>query len=59
MSEDLKVFGELDDAEALKEAERGNGGVEVEAGGKTGAEDEAESFERVHGCSKNDGRNRR
>ena len=50
---DLKLFGEMDDAKPLEKSESGNGGVDVEAGGEAGAEDEAESFERVHGCNEN------
>ena len=41
----------MNDAETLEEAESGDGGVDVQAGGKTGAEDEAEGFERAHGCN--------
>ena len=52
MSQDLKMFWEMDDAETLEEAECRNRGVKVQTGGKTGAEDETESFERVHGCKK-------
>jgi hypothetical protein len=59
MSQDLEVFGEMNDAEALEEAESGDGGVEVQTGGKTCAENETECFERVHGCNKNDATNRR
>ena len=47
--EDLKFLGEMNDAEALEKAESGDGRVDVEAGGEAGAEDKAESFERVHG----------
>ena len=49
MGENLKMFGKMNNAEALEQTESRDGGVEVEAGGKTGAEDEAESFERAHG----------
>ncbi len=42
--EDLELFGEMNDAEALKEAEGGDGGVNVQAGGKACAEDQTESF---------------
>ncbi len=59
MREYLKMFRKMDYAEALEKSESGDGGVDVEAGSKTGAEDEAESFERAHGCSKNGGRNHR
>src|SRR5258708_37788484 len=52
MGEDLEMFGEMDDAETLEEAESGDSGVDVQAGSKTGAEDEAESFEGIHGCVK-------
>src|SRR5258708_32646049 len=52
MGEDLEMFGEVDDAETLEEAESGDSGVDVQAGSKTGAEDEAESFEGIHGCIK-------
>ena len=52
MGEDLEMFGEMDDAETLEEAESGDSGVDVQAGSKTGAEDEAESFEGIHGCIK-------
>jgi len=47
----LEMFGETDYAETLEKSEGGNGGVDVEAGGKTGTEDEAESFEGAHGCN--------
>jgi hypothetical protein len=59
MSEDLEMFGEMDDAESLEEAKSGDGGVDVEAGGKTGPEHKAESFQRAHGCNRNDVTNRR
>jgi hypothetical protein len=52
MSEDLEMFGKMNDPETLEEAESSDGGVEVQARGKTGSEDETESFERVHGCDK-------
>jgi hypothetical protein len=52
MSEDLEMFGKMNDPETLEEAESGDGGVEVQARGKTGSKDETESFERVHGCAK-------
>jgi hypothetical protein len=43
------MFGKMDDAEALQEAEGGDGGIEIETRGKTGAEDQAKCFERIHG----------
>ena len=49
----------MNNAEALEKAESGDGGVEIQSRRKAGAEDETESFERVHGCNKNDVRNRR
>src|SRR5258708_20312274 len=47
MGEDLEMFGEVDDAETLEEAESGDSGVDVQAGSKTGAGDEADSFEEI------------
>ena len=51
--EDLKLLGKMDDAEALEETESGDGGIDVEAGGEASSEDQAESFEGVHGCNQN------
>ena len=51
--ENLKLLGKMDDAEALKETESGDCSVNVQAGGEAGSEDQAESFERVHGCNQN------
>ena len=51
--EDLQLFGEVDDAESLEKTEGGDGGVDVEAGGEAGAEDETKGFEGVHGCNGN------
>jgi hypothetical protein len=48
------LLGEMNDAEALEEAEGGDGGVDIEAGGEAGTEDEAESFEGAHGFMMND-----
>jgi len=49
MGENLELLGEMNDAETLEEAEGGDGGVDIEAGGEAGAENEAESFEGAHG----------
>ena len=35
--------------EAFEKAERGDGGVEIKAGGETGAEGEGNGLERIHG----------
>jgi hypothetical protein len=59
MGKDLKMLGEMNDAEALEEAESGDGGVDVQAGGKASAENEAESFDGAHGCNKDGVVNRR
>ena|SRR6266851_2104027 len=48
------MFREMNDTEALEEAEGGDGGIKIQAGGKTSTEDETESFERAHGCNEND-----
>jgi hypothetical protein len=39
----------MDDTVTLEKAERRNGGVEIQAGGKSSAESETESFDRIHG----------
>ncbi len=54
MGEDFQRRGKMDDAETLEEAESGDGGVEIQAGGKSGAKSEAEGFDRIHysHCSK-------
>jgi hypothetical protein len=38
----------MEHAETLEKAERGDGGVEIQAGGKSGAEREAERFDGIH-----------
>jgi hypothetical protein len=47
--EDTQGCGEVDHPKALEETEGGDGGVEIESGGEAGAEDQAESFEGIHG----------
>ena len=38
----------MNDAESLEQAKRGDGGVQVEARGKSGAKRKAKSLQRVH-----------
>jgi hypothetical protein len=47
----------LDDSEALEEAQCRDGGVEIQAGGKPGAESEAQCLDGIHSAhhSKQDG----
>ena len=47
--EDVEFFRKMDHVEAFEKAQRGNGSVEVESGGKTGPESERDDLERVHG----------
>src|SRR6516164_2110847 len=47
--DDFQRGRKMNDAEALQKAERSNGCIEIEAGGKTGAKGEAQGFKRVHG----------
>src|SRR5215831_12915375 len=44
MSNDRERARKVNDAKTLKQAQRGDGGVEVEAGGEAGAEGESERF---------------
>jgi hypothetical protein len=48
MRENVKFFGEMNDVEAFEKAESGDGSVEIEAGGETGAEGEGDGLERIH-----------
>ena len=48
MGEALQARRQVEDAEALEKAESRDGGVEIEAGRESGAEREAESFDRIH-----------
>jgi hypothetical protein len=48
MRKDVEFFREMDDVEALEKTERGDGGVEVEAGREAGAEGQGDGLERVH-----------
>jgi len=48
MREDLQRSGQMDDAVTLKKAQRRDGGVQIQAGGKSGAERETEGLQRVH-----------
>src|SRR5258708_35950893 len=52
MGEDLEMFGEMDDAETLEEAESGDSGVDVQAGSTNQGEHEAERFEGMQWCVK-------
>src|SRR5271157_6646476 len=49
MREDTEVLGQLNDAKALEQSQRRDGGVEIQAGGEAGAKDQAKGFQRVHG----------
>ncbi len=44
----LKLFGKMNDVESFEKAECGDGGVEIEAGRKTGPEGETDGLERTH-----------
>ena len=48
MSDNGKRRRQMNDTEALQKAERGDGGVEIEAGRKSGAQSEAERLQGVH-----------
>jgi hypothetical protein len=38
----------MENSETLEHAERGDGGVKIESGGKSGAQRQAEGFDRIH-----------
>jgi hypothetical protein len=48
MREDAEVFRELNHAKALQQPQGRHGGIEIQAGGKASAQDEAKGFKRVH-----------
>jgi len=48
MSQSLQSRWETEHAETLKQAERCDGGVEIQTGRKSGSQREAERFDRIH-----------
>ena len=48
MSQSLQSRRETEHAETLKQAERRDGGVEIQTGRKSGSQREAERFDRIH-----------
>lgn len=48
MSQSLQASREAEDAEALEQAECGDSGVKIEAGGEPCTEGEAEGFDGIH-----------
>jgi hypothetical protein len=48
VGEDVEFFREMDHMETFEKAKRGDGSVEVESGGETGAESERDGLKRVH-----------
>ncbi len=48
MRENFELYGEMNNSESLEQAQSGHGRVQIQARRKTGAEDQAESFDRVH-----------
>lgn len=49
VAENLEMLGQLDHAEALKQTQGRDGGVEVQARRKPGSQDETDGFEGIHG----------
>jgi hypothetical protein len=47
----VKLRGKMDDAEAFQQAEGRDGSVKIKTRGKTGAENQADCFERIHGLA--------
>jgi hypothetical protein len=48
MRKNFQLRREMNDSESLEQAQRGNGRIQIQARRKSGAEGQAERFDRVH-----------